>query len=221
MLAYRLTLRRWQLYATATLVAFGVQIALALVWRIPHALELGSSIAVPLVVALVYAFVSADAGEPGLSESLVWERFLERAWAVIVLDFLLSYVWGVAIFDSMSSNVLDMLAGLAAFIFSVFFVFADAGAVVDDDVNVWSVIPRSLLRSVAVVWNSTIFARALAIVSFVLLETVAQIALQILLPHFNVTQPLFWAWIPINTVVAVPISALTVVIYRDAAGVLR
>lgn len=220
-LAFQLTVRRWRLYATAILAALAAQVALALVWRVPHAIELGSSITVPLVVALVYAFVSADASESEVAESLVWERFLERAWAVIVIDFFLTYVWTAAIVYSTSPKILELLAGLAAFGFSVVAVFWDADAVVDDDVNVWTVIPRSLLRSIATAWNSTVFVRALAIVSLSLLEYVAQTALYFALMHFNVPQAEFWAEIPITTVAAMPIAALTVVVYRDAASVLR
>lgn len=218
-LAFRLTLRRWQLYTTAVLIAFAAQIALALLWRVPHAVDLGGAIAIPLVNALVYAFVSADAGEE-VAESRIWERFLERAWAVIVIDFVLSYVWTSALVYSTSSNALELIAGLAAFGFSVVAVFWDTGAVVDGDVNVWTVIPRSLLRSIATAWNSTVFVRALAIVSLSLLEFVAQNALYFALMYFHVSRPEFWAEIPIATIITVPLAALTVVVYRDAAGVL-
>jgi hypothetical protein len=219
-LALRLTFRRWQLYSTAILTAFAVQIALALVWRVPHAIELGSSIAIPLVTALVYAFVSADAGEAPAAESLVWERFLERAWAVIVIDFLLTDIATAALVYSMSAKPLELVGGLAAFAFAVLTVFADAGAVVDDDVTVWTVIPRALLRSITTTWNSTIFARALAIFSLQLLAFVAQNALYFGLMHFDVSQALFWAEIPMATLITPPLAAITVVVYRDAAGVL-
>lgn len=220
-LAARLTLRRWQLYVTAALVAFAVQIALALVWRVPHAIDLGNAICLPLLTALVYAFVSADAGESRVAERLVWERFLERAWAVIVLDFLLGYVWTAALVFSMSANFLDLLVGVVGFIFSVFVVFADAAAVVDDDVTVWTVIPRSLLRSISTTWSSTVFSRALAIMSIMLLEFVAQNVLYFAFAQLHVPEPTFWAWDPIATLVTPPIAAITVVVYRDATGVLR
>lgn len=198
-----------------------MQIALALVWRVPHAIEFGSAIALPLLTALVYAFVSADAGETPISESLVWERFLERAWAVIVLDFVLGEVWGAALTYNSSTNFLELVGGLAAFLVTVFTVFADAAAVVDDDVNVWTVIPRSLLRSFVTTWNRTTFVRSLAIVSLGLLVFVAQNALYFVLAAYHAPQAAFWALIPIETVVTAPIAALTVVVYRDAAGVLR
>ena len=187
----------------------------------PHAVDLGGAIAIPLVTALVYAFVSADDAESPVAENLVWERFLERAWAVIVIDFLLSYVWTAALVYSTSSKIVELLAGLAAFGFSVVAVFADAGAVVDDDVTVWTVIPRAILRSVATAWSSTIFMRALAIVSFALLAFVAQSSLYIALTHFNVSQADFWAQVPIATVITPPLAAITVIVYRDATRVLR
>lgn len=192
-----------------------------LLWRAPQALVLGSAIAVPLINALVYAFVWADAGESSIAQALIWERFLERAWAVIVLDFLINYVWTAALVYSTSTKPLELLAGLAAFGFCVVTAFADAVAVVDDDVSVWNVIPRSLVRSVATAWNSTIFVRALAIVSLSLLAYVAQSAAYFSLVHFNVPQAEFWSDIPIGTIVAPPLAAITVVVYRDATNVLK
>lgn len=194
---------------------------MALIWRVPHAIDLGGAIAVPLINALVYAFVSADASESSVAQTLIWERFLERAWAVIVLDFLISYIWTAALIYSTSTKPLELLAGLAAFGFCVLAVFADTVAVVEDDVSVWNVIPRSLVRSILTAWNSTIFVRALAIVSFSLLEFVAQNVSYFALMHFNVPQAEFWAEIPIATIVAPPLAAITVVVYRDATSVLR
>jgi hypothetical protein len=220
-LALRLTFRRWPLYAAAILAALAVQAALTLVWHVPHAIDLGGAIAVPLVTALVYAFVSADAGESPVAQSLVWERFLERAWAVIIIDFLLSYVWTAALIYSTSAKPVELLAGLAAFGFSVLAVFADAGAVADDDVTVWTVIPRAFVRSVATAWNGTVFVRALAIVSFALLEFLAQTLLYAALVRVNAWQADFWAQVPLATIVAVPLAALTIVVYRDATGALR
>ncbi len=194
---------------------------MALFWRVPHAIDLGGAIAVPLINALVYAFVSADSAESSIAQTLIWERFLERAWAVIVLDFLISYIWTAALIYSTSAKPLELLAGLAAFGFCVVAVFADAAAVVDDDVSVWNVLPRSLVRSIATAWNSTMFVRALAIVSLSLLEFVAQNVSYFALMHFNVPQAEFWAEIPIATILAPPLAAITVVVYRDATSVLQ
>lgn len=220
-LALRLTLRRWQLYLTAVLVAFALQVALALVFHVPHALELGSSIAIPLVVALVYAFVSADAAETPVPESLTWERFLERAWAVIVIDVLLNRLTLAALDYSTSSNPLELIGGLLAFTFVMLTVFADTSATLDDDVTVWTVIPRAVLRSIATSWNSVTFVRALAIFSAELLTVPVQSVLYVAMTHFGVPQALFWSQIPLATFVTPPLAAITAVVYRDATGVLR
>jgi hypothetical protein len=198
-----------------------VQIALALVWRVPHALELGQSVAIPLVVTLVYAFVSADSAEAPVPESLVWERFLERAWAVIVIDFFVSWLWTTALLDTASSQPIELIGGIFALILVVLTTFVDASATLDDDVTVWTVIPQALLRGIAVMWNRTTFVRGVAIFSMQLLVFVFQLELYYALAALHAPQALFWSQISLSTIVAPPIAAITAIVYRDATAVLR
>jgi hypothetical protein len=145
----------------------------------------------------------------------VWERFLERAWAVIVIDFIGSWLATKAFYANPASS-LDEVAGIAAFTLALFIVFADASATIDDDVTVWSVIPRALLRSVIITLNPTTFVRALLLFSLFLVLLFAQFLAYVVLVRFHVAQALFWSEIPLLTVVQPPLAALTVLVYQDA-----
>lgn len=215
-LALRLTLLRWPLYTIASLLAFTMQALLALVWRVPHGSELGSAIVLPLLVTLVYAFASADAAETPPAQAAVWERFLERAWAVIVIDFVTSELTTAGWVYTLSSQTLEVIGGFIAYGLSVLVIFADASATVDDDVTVWTVIPRGFLRSIAVTLNARTLVRALALFSLELLIFAGTIAIYESLAWLPEAQRLFWGTVPLLTITVVPISALIVVVYADA-----
>jgi hypothetical protein len=214
-LAVRLILRRWPLYGAAVAVAFGVQIATMLVWHSPAAVDVSSSVALPLLTALVYARVWGDSNEE-VGPQAVWERFLERAWAVIVIDFAITWLWTRAQLAGFSSSAPLQIAGIFAFAAVLFFIFADASATIDDDMTVFNVIPRAFLRSAMVTLNPAIYLRALVLVAFNLLLIYGQFAIYFALVRFGVAQTLFWTAVPLPTLATAPLAALTLLVYQDA-----
>ncbi|MBV8331430.1 MAG: hypothetical protein JO192_01715 [Candidatus Eremiobacteraeota bacterium] len=193
-----------------------LQALLVLVWHVPHGTELGSSIVLPLLVTLAYAFVWADAQEAEQSEHSVWERFLERAWAVIVIDFISGEITSAGWVYSLSSETLQIIGGFLAFGLSVLIIFADASATIDDDVTVWTVVPRGFMRSMAVTLNGRTLIRALALFALELLIFAGTSAIYDAFPRLPETARFFWAAVPLSTVTAVPLAALLVLVYGDA-----
>lgn len=185
-------------------------------WGDGLGLNVGGAIVLPLLTALVYAFVATDASEPKPGALPPWERFLERAWAVIVIDFVVGMVTLYGLSTAASQNPFAGVLGIAAFALSALLVFADVSATVDDDVTVWSVVPTAFLRSMAAAWNVGVFARALAIVSIELLLVVAQYAVLYGLQHAGIHGAAFWAQVPLSTVATPPLAAITLVVYHDA-----
>jgi hypothetical protein len=208
-------LRRWPLYTAAVAVAFGAQALIATLWRSPAAIEVSNDVALPLLTALVYARVWGDSNE-NIESSAVWERFLERAWAVIVIDFVASWLLTRAFLASPSPTALEEITGVIAFTLVLFTLFADASATIDDDVTVWNVIPRAFLRSIIITLNLTTFTRALAIFALLLVVFFGQFVLYFALVQYHVAQPQFWSSIPLLTISQPPLAALTVLVYQDA-----
>jgi hypothetical protein len=200
------------------LAAFVVQAALALGFHLPHATDVSEAIVQPLLVTLVYAFVWLDAQESPPSAAIAWERFLERAWAVIVIDFFFGQVAGFAVALSLLADPIAIVLGLLGCGVSALLVLADASATVDDDVTAWSVIPKSIAKSIVSTWNAVTFSRALALFSIQLLLYVIEKEIGVALTQARVSEPDFWSTIPLSTIAIPPLSAITLLVYRDATG---
>jgi hypothetical protein len=168
-------------------------------------LDAGESIILPVLTTIVYAFASADAKPGGPAAGQAWERVLERAWAVIVIDFLYALVVGTGMDASLRSSPAGVLTAVVSLSLGVFLIFADASATLDDGIAVWWIVPVSLLRSIAVTLRAPVFSRALVIFSLQLLVYV--LASLVAAP---------WAQIVLNSAAVPPIAALTALVYRDA-----
>lgn len=208
------------LYAAAAAVAFAVQAVFEFVWPVKHGLLVAESVAVPMLTALVYAFVWTDAGAAEPDERSPWERFLERAWAVIVIDFALAYLNAYALAFALAGDPVAIVIGVLGLIASALLVYADASATVDD-ANVWLLIPHALSASLRTAWRGRTLVRTLAIFTFIeLLFSVEQLLGawfgELHLPHAE-----FWGDVPLGTLVTLPLSAVIVLVYRDAAAAAR
>ena len=171
----------------------------------------------PLLTTLVYAFANNDASETPQAARPVWERFLERAWAVIVIDFLGTYLTSVGLAGTMSNDVAAAIVGIVATIVAILIVFADVAATVDDDPAVWSLLPRSISKSARAVTRPKVLARAVALYALGLLVFAVQESIVLLLTNAHAANVEFWSEVPLQTVATVPLAALTLVVYRDAA----
>lgn len=214
------TVRRLALFGIAGGMAIALQALVVVVWRTPHGLVLADAIVSPIFVTLVYAFVAADAAadatdEP-VSTKLVWERILERAWAVIVIDFIINEVTSAGLIASLSTDSLDLIFGMLVLVLSALLVFADTSATLDNDLTAWSVVPRAFVRSITIAWNRRTFARVLAIFAIEFLVFTVGLGLQGLFAARHLVDAAFWANVPLGAIATPPIAALTVLVYRDA-----
>ncbi|HKU80799.1 MAG TPA: hypothetical protein VJP76_01420 [Candidatus Tumulicola sp.] len=207
--------------------AVALEAVVALVWHVRGGLQLDEFVATPILTTLVYTVAAFDVrpptgpdGERPRSFSL-WERFLERSWAVIVIDFLLSYVLTLGLAGTASTDLAEMFGGIAIVTASAMLVFADASATADDDLTPLLVLPRAFARSVAAVWQPAVFPRAFALLALQLAVVALQSAAGALLLQAHVPNADFWAQIPLLDVAVVPLSALTMLVYLDAAATRR
>ena len=193
-----------------------LQALCALVFPIPHGLELGGYIFPPALTGLVYAFVWADARETPLAPRAAWERFLERVWAVIIIDFIGSKVIE---FGFPSHPYEDAVAALAEFFavgVSVFILFADAIATADDEGSVLTLLPRAFAKSVATAFTPIVLVRAVAIFAAQFALIFLESAAYLWLNGAHVAHADFWAQVPLSTLTVPPFAALTLLVYQDA-----
>jgi hypothetical protein len=196
--------RRFRLYAAATVVAIGLEGLIYAGFVIP-----------PLLTTLVYAFVWADgdAEPPGLGA--IWERVLERSWAVLVVDLVTSLILAFAQSYILAGDALEMLTGFALFGVSASLVFADTSATVDA-MPVWWMLPGAFWRSVQASMRGPTLPRAIVILGLVLLVALLQAQLYDLLQRTHVAAAEFWSQVPLEAASVPPIAALTALVYRDA-----
>lgn len=188
----------------------------AVVWPIPHGLEIGGYVFPPLLTALAYAFALGDSDAAREGTIGPWERFLERAWAVIIIDFVTANVSFYSLALTASGDFLAIAVGFAGILLSTAIVFADTSATADDGVSVWLLVPHAFVASVRTALQPTVFMRAvvlfsLNILAFALAQSLLAALTQAHVPHAD-----FWSLAVVQTLATVPLAVLTMLIYRDA-----
>jgi hypothetical protein len=202
------------LYAAATAVVIGAQALIVFVWRIPHGLDYSGFVLPPILTTLVYAFVWSDSDEAPQTAGSTWERVLERAWAVIVIDLLFSILVNTGLHGIALQDPIDVVLGIVILVVAVPLVFADTSATVDE-MPVWWLLPGAFWRSLRAA-RGTVYLRAVAILALGLLALFAQQPLFDWMHHAEIANAEFWAAVPLNAITVTPIAALTALVYRDA-----
>jgi hypothetical protein len=185
------------------------------VFRVPHGIEYSAFVLPPLLVTLVYAFVWADSDPDPQPASATWERVLERAWAVIVIDLFVSLVQGQGVAGIASSDPFEIVFGIAILLLTAPIIFVDVSATVDN-LPVWWILPGAFWRGVRAVRSRPAFLRAIAIIAIGLLVFLGEVHLFDWMHHAGIANADFWSHVPVDTIGAVPIAALTALVYRDA-----
>ncbi len=110
-------------------------------------------IVLPLLAGFIYLWVTdlPDGTERPLGATL--ERLLERSWAIILIDFVLSLVQSVTPLPSMILWDLILVPLLAATI------FADVAATLDDDRSTLALIPHAIARTLSLAMHARNFGR--------------------------------------------------------------
>jgi len=207
--------RRIALYTGAVAFAVCAQAVVVFALRVPNGIVYCGFVFAPLLTALVYACVWADTAQKRPPQMAVWERALERSWAVILIDLAVSFVQITGAGGFRTGDLSDAFIGLAILIMSATFVFADASATLDE-MPVWWLVPGALWRSVQACLNGIVFGRAITIVALSIACGFLQDPIYALLQSAHVANADFWASIPLDDATVPPIAALTALVYRDA-----
>ena len=145
---------RWSgtLAATAIGSALGLAISHAPM-RPLVAQSAAQLIALPLLAGFIYLWVTdlPDGAQRPLGATL--ERLLERSWAIILIDLMLSLVQSVTTLPSMILWDLLLVPLLAAMI------FADVAATLDDDRSAIVLIPHAFARTLSLAARARNFGR--------------------------------------------------------------
>jgi hypothetical protein len=192
----------------------GVQALIAFVWRVPFGLAYSSFIIPPMLTTLVYAFVWADSDDAPESAASIWERILERVWAVIVIDLVITILLNTGLTGILAQDPIDIVLGSVIMLISAPLLFADTIATVEE-MPVWWLLPGAFWRSLRVA-RGPIYVRAVAILALNLIPALVQVQLLDWMHAKGIANPDFWSLVPLNALTLPPIAAITAVVYRDA-----
>ncbi|MGR4064036.1 MAG: hypothetical protein ACLQPV_01145 [Vulcanimicrobiaceae bacterium] len=217
--------RRWLLFSVVTLGAIAAEAVVFVLWHSSQATLFANSIFIPLQTAIVYAFVAADSLAEPVTAGRTWARALERAWAVIVIDFIatLIQIWGAP--AGGGSDPLAIVLNVVTILIVVTLVFADAAAVIDDEevdsgenavLRGLLLVPRSLARSVTLVLVGGFVIRAFFLFGLEIATELLSVAAGAGLHSWHAGGADFWAQCAIPTLATAPIAVATAVFYIDA-----
>lgn len=193
-------------------VVFGLEIAFYLNVHVKaadfYALLIGS----PLISTVVMVYVYADATGDLCAAGTRWERIIERAWAMIVIDVAITFVQETSLAMLPGPGFSTILAGFLALLFTAMLVYAEPFICSEKGVGALVLIPLSLYRSMILAWvnMSRIFA---------LFAVVLAIATAFQLIDSNVHGPeaerTVWIALALPTFVMAPLAALFTVAFLD------
>jgi hypothetical protein len=211
--------RHSPVFGAALLLVIAAEGVTVVTWHSPAAYYVASAIFLPLFVTVVYAFAIGDV-DGSMTTAAIWSRVLERAWAVIVIDLLVSLVATLALLAMGSTDLLVQIFAIPSLLLSVTLVFADVHAVATRKAEPWwMLIPRSFAVSVATALGPDMLGRAF-LLAFVtqFLPSLVSTLLQSTLEARHVSFSDFWAFGPLSAVIVPPLGALVALVYLDATG---
>lgn len=109
-------------------------------------------IGMPLMNAVVILNAGADAAGTLPTMRARVERFLERAWAIIVIDAGITLVGQVGFDNMASTDAMQMLQGLLVMFLAAMLVYAEPFACLENETQTLTLVPFAILRSMMLAW---------------------------------------------------------------------
>lgn len=209
-------LRRAAIFALIALVVIGLGAAVIYGWQSKAALLfvglIGGAVADTLIISLTLATFEGAGIAAGLS------RALERAWAVIVINFVMTYIFAEGIGAIGVGNIVDRILGIILLLFAASLIFAEVIAVTIDDERWWMLVPSSVGTSVRISWTGSVMWRVLALFALAIVPTFLESGLGDALTKAHVSHPDFWGSFPLSIVWSIPLNVLTTLVFFDVTG---
>jgi len=206
--AGHLIVRRWPLYAIATLVAVAIQLGLLVAPGVPRgvAIVVGDVFAFAPLAAIVFGFGAADSVSEEVRSAAVWGRIAERIWAVVILEAVFSLVQIGIFLGAGTSEIAQNVGQLGVLILLTLLAFAETHAIVAPDEKPARLLLDSVLASVRITTTRIGYGRAVGVVlvPFLIVQVVQ-----------DFSESLLAAAVVLPAILTVPVAALTVVFYLD------
>lgn len=210
----RLFARRWLLYLLVCAVVFALQAVFVTFVHVKLAELYAELLGPPLVITAVTVFVSADATGT-LSLAQRWERVLERAWAIIIIDVGLSFVNASGLQTVQAGDALDVVFGFLTLLLSGMLLYAEPFAAIEKDTQTLTIVPFAILRSMMLAWVN--MSRVFALLAVQIALDIAVLLAEQGALHAGIDARL-WVDLLMQTLLAAPLAALYTVAYLDTVS---
>lgn len=214
-LALRLYARRWWFYSIVVLATIGLETAFLALHGLRDPIDAASLIVLPVLALIVYVFIGTDATGQDVSPGARWTRILERSWAVIVIDIVCTLLLSVAVGGLSIPNGGGLLIGLVAYALVMLTIFADINAALEPSVGSLWLIPGAFARSAVLATHRSNVFLALSLVATDVLFYIIEGLVAAWLSTIHFANAIFWANIPLQALLQVPLCALGVVVYLE------
>ncbi|MDQ2679654.1 MAG: hypothetical protein M3Y21_01335 [Candidatus Eremiobacteraeota bacterium] len=203
------------MYSGVSLAVFVAQLLLYFYGHFKHGDILGLLLIAPILVTLVNAGVGSDLCGEQIATYQLFERVLERIWAVIIIDLIVSSLLGAGIAAIGTGDGLEIVLGLAITLMSGTLLFADVYASTEPKPSMLTILPFSLMRSSALAWQNGNIVRICYLIGLQAVFILLTGLLLTLLKQHHMANIEFWANVPISTALTGPFAALFTVVYYD------
>ncbi|HET9031221.1 MAG TPA: hypothetical protein VFN49_13695 [Candidatus Aquilonibacter sp.] len=169
-----------------------------------------------IVDAIVLGIVKGDVD--GWNAAQTWDRIGERLWAVIIVNFVATYVAMFGLVSVAAGDLADRLLAIPTLLIAASVVFAEAIAVVADDEAWWFVVVRAIGGSIRVAWSNGVFGRTITLFVLQLVPGAISSAIVGAVTHGHPPASSFWTDVPVGIVFSIPLDVLIVLAFFDASG---
>lgn len=196
-------------------VVFGIEVLFVTFVHVKFAALYALLIGVPLVNAIVTINVGADATGTLPTAAARLERFVERTWAIIVIDVAITLVGQIGFDTASAPDAGDILLGVLVLFLAAMLVYAEPFAALEKDVQTLTVVPFAFLRSMMLCWVN--MPRILSLFMIQIAVTIVQLELAQFSARAG-TQTVMLVTLAYVTVASAPLAALFTVAYLDTAA---
>jgi hypothetical protein len=210
----RLFGRRWLLYLLVCASVFALQAAFVAFAHVKASELFAELLGAPLVITIVTVFIASDATGT-LTAAQCWERVLERAWAIIIIDVGLSFVNVSGLQAVQSGDATNIIFGFLTLLLAGMLLYAEPFAAIEKDAQALTIIPFAILRSMMLAWVN--MSRVFALLALQIALDIAVLLAEQGARHAGIDARL-WVDLLLQTLLAAPVAALYAVAYLDTVS---
>lgn len=146
-------LRRAPLYAVTFVTAVAIQTAVAVLTHADAlAINFVSCITIPFAEVVVLVNAGADAGGWSADAAIRWERIIERAWAIILIDLAIGVAQSDGVGAALAHDASLRVEGLFVLLMTTMLVYAEPYAALEQEVSQLALVPFAVIRSMMLAW---------------------------------------------------------------------